>query len=308
MKHTLLLLMLAATPLAAQTPAIPEGKKPVATINGESVTADMLDHLYGRLNSEMRQNYDKNGGKGALLDNYIRKRLVIQEAMKKGFDKRPDVQADLEAARESALFDRYIRDVVAQSIVTDAIMQKHYDENLKDFAVPETIKVRHIVIAPSTTGFRPHTPEQAFELIKTVMGEVRSALAEVRSTDPIAAIQASTMRFAALARQYSEDGVASTGGDLGWVGRGQLDSDFEQAAFALKAGTASGIVQTRYGYHIIYVEGKRPAGTLSFDEAKPRIREILTNQHAADIMNAVSKLTNELTNSSKISVYPENIR
>ncbi len=294
-------------PLVAQTPALPEGKKPVATVNGETITVEMLNHLYNSLGSEMRQNYEKSGGKGVLLDNYIRKRLLIQEALKKGFDKRPDVQADLEAARESALFGGYVRDVVAANIVTGALMQKYYDANLKDFETPEMIKVRHIVISTSQAAAKPKTSEQALEIAKTVMGEVRAALAESRSPDALAAIHMSTRRFAELAQKYSEDAVAGIGGDLGWVGRGRLDPAFEAAAFGLRAGNSSGVVRSSFGYHVIYVEGKRAAGHLSFDEAKPRIREILVNQHAAEILSAVSKLTTELTNSSKISVYPENI-
>lgn len=304
----LILILAAALPLLAQDAPVPDAKKPVATINGETITVEKLDQMYARLGTEMRQNYDRNGGKGALLENYIRKRLLIQEAMKAGYDKRPDVIADLEAARESALFDRYVRDVVAQSIVTDQMAQKYYDENLKEFAIPETIKARHIVIGISNAGPRPHNEEQALEIAKQVMGELRESLSALRIEDKADAIQAAAGKFAQLAVRYSEDGVAPTGGDLGWVEKGQLDPDFEQVAFALKTGVPSGIVRTRFGYHIIFVEGKRPAGSLSFEEAKPRIREVLLNQFAADIVTAVSRLTNELTETSKISVYPENIR
>ena len=303
----LILILVAAMPLFAQT-AASDAKRPVATINGETITVEKLDQMYLRLGTEMRQNYDRNGGKGALLENYIRKRLIIQEALKKGFDKRPDVAADLEAARESALFDRYVRDVVAQSVVTEQMLQKYYDENVKDFAIPETIKVRHIVIGISNNGPRPHNEAQALEIAKEVMGELRESLSALRVEDKANAIQAAAGKFAQLAVRFSEDGVAPQGGDLGWVEKGRLDPDFEQVAFALRTGVPSGIVRTRFGYHIIFVEGKRPGGTLSFDEAKPRIREVLVNQNAAEIVTAVSKLTNELTDTSKISVYPENIK
>ena len=304
----LTLILIAAMPLFAQNEPVPDSKKPVATINGETVTVEKLDQMYNRLSIEMRQNYDRNGGKGALLENYIRKRLLLQEAMKKGYDKRPDVAADLEAARESALFDRYVRDIVSQTIVTEQMMQKYYDENLKEFAIPESIKVRHIVIGINNNPPRPHTQEQALNIAKEVMGELRESLSALRIPDQVAAIQAAASRFAQLAVRYSEDGVAPQGGDLGWVQKGQLDPDFEQVAFALRTGVPSGIVLTRYGYHIIFVEGKRAAGSQSFEEAKPRIREVLVNQYASDIVSAVGRLTNELTQTSKISVYPENIK
>lgn len=303
-----ILILLAALPLLAQDAPVSDAKKPVATVNGETITVEKLDHMYSRLSSEMRANYDKNGGRAALLENYIRKRLLVQEAIKKGFDRRADVQADLEAARESALFDRYVRESVSSSIVTDAVMQKYYEENLKDFAVPEAIKARHIVIAVTDRGPNPHTDGQALEIAKQVLGELREQIANLRSPDPIANIQAAASRFAMTAIKYSEDGVGPSGGLLGWVERGRIDPDLEPGAFALKPGVPSGILKSKHGYHIFFVDEKRAAGTMSFEEAKPRVREILVNQYAADILNAVSRLTNELTNTSKISVYPENIK
>src|SRR5205085_4252894 len=98
-----LVITVAALPLAAQqlaqqaaqsaAPAImaakPSSAKIVATINGENITQEKLDALYARLGAQMRDQYDKNGGKQAFLENYLRKRLMVQEALKVGFDKRP---------------------------------------------------------------------------------------------------------------------------------------------------------------------------------------------------------------------------
>ncbi|HKO56005.1 MAG TPA: peptidyl-prolyl cis-trans isomerase [Thermoanaerobaculia bacterium] len=298
-------LALLALPVLAQQqdPA----KKPVAVINGETVTQEQLDRMYDNLGARMKANYQKSGGKGAFLENYIAKRLVIQEALKAGFDRKPEIQAELQAAREAALFDRYVRDVVAQPVITDEEVKKYYDEHPDEFRTPETVKVRQIIIMPNGAGPKPHTKEEAMALIQQIASELRQKVVVSPNTDPAGAARIMQAHFAQAAQQYSEDGSAANGGDLGWVQRDQLDATFADAAFTMKKGALSGVIETRYGYHLIFVDDKRPPSTESFDEAKGAIREFLITQRAADVVNVVTKLTNELRASSKVSVFPENI-
>jgi len=300
MKRFLLASLLVAAPLVAQKAPV------VAVVNGESITAEQLDQMYNRLTPDMREQYDRSGGKGALLENYIRKRLLLQEAKRSGFDERPSVKADLEAAKESALFDRYVRDVVAATLVNNVAMKGYYDANPQKFTEPEMIKVRHIVIGVNNAGPKAHTEQQAMQLAQKALTDVLTSIP--RTDDPVANAKEHAATFAKLARAYSEDAAGPSGGDLGWVARGQLDPDFEKVAWGIRVGTPSGIVKTRYGYHIVFVEAKRAAGTMSFDEAKPRIRELLLQEHAEDIVDAVNKLTNQLGDKGKIEVHPENIK
>lgn len=290
--------------------AVPDSKKAVAVINGETVTVEKLDRMYNNLNTQMRQNYDSNGGKGALLKNYIRKRLLIQEAIKSGFNKQPEVAEALDAARESALFDRYVRDVVAAPIVTDNDIKTYYTEHPSDFVTPEKVHVRHIVIAVTNVGPAPKTKEEALDKIKKIAVELRSEdIASVQSTkDPAVMARLRLAHFADAAKRYSEDPSAESGGDLGWITKGQTDADFETAAWSLKPGTMSGIIQSKFGYHLILVEDRQEPGTEPFDSVKSSIREFLITQKATDVVMAVTKLTNELRGNSRISVFPENIK
>lgn len=300
---------LAALPLAAQTapaPAQDPGQKIVATVNGETITAAKLDALYERLGAQMRQQYEKSGGKMAFLDNYVKKRLMIQEALKVGFDKRPDVQAELEAAKESALFDRYVRDVVAAQHVTEAAAKKFYEENRDQFAYAESVKVRHIVIGVSEVGPRRKTKEQARAAITALFADLRQYAPKPGATP--AEVQLFLNRFGEMARQHSEDGTAQEGGVLGWVEKASLDPGFGEAAFAMNKGTLSGVVESGFGFHLIFVEDKRPAGHEPFDEVKNSIKEFLMAQHAADVMASVNSLTNELRRNSKVAMYPENVK
>jgi peptidyl-prolyl cis-trans isomerase C len=285
-------------------------QKAVAVINGETITVEKLDRLYNNLNAQMRKQYDDNGGKGAFLENYIRKRLMIQEAIKSGFDRRPEVVAAVDAARESALFDRYVRDVVALPIVTESETRKYYDEHPEDFATPEKVHVRHIVISEVQSGPAKKTQGEALERIEKVAGEIRASdtASAKGTTDEKVLAHLRVAHFSEEAKKYSEDGSAESGGDLGWIVKGQTDPDFEKAAWGMRAGTISGIVQTKFGYHLIFVEAREPVGTEPYENVKSTIREFLLTQKAPDVMASVTRLTNELRANSRISAFPENIK
>ena len=300
----------APAPQSTAAAVADDSKRPVAVINGETITVEKLNRMYANLNTQMRTNYDQNGGKGAFLENYIRKRLLLQEAFKTGFDKKPDVVAAADAARESALFDRYVRDVVAAGIVTDKDVRDYYEQHPDDFATPEKVHVRHIVIAVKDNGPAPKTDGQALEQISKISAELRAAdiASAMGKPDDATMAKLRLAHFADAAKKYSEDGSAESGGDLGWMSKGQLDPTFEAAAWGLKPGVVSGVVHTKFGYHLIFVEGKESAGVEPFEAVKNGVREYLMTQKAADVVQAVARLTNELKTNSRISVFPENIK
>jgi parvulin-like peptidyl-prolyl isomerase len=81
--------------------------------------------------------------------------------------------------------------------------------------------------------------------------------------------------FAKLAQEFGSDGTKDKGGDLGWFGHGQMDPDFEKAAYALKPGEISEIVQTRFGFHLIKLEERKTETKDGKTEEKVRARHIL---------------------------------
>jgi hypothetical protein len=105
--------------------------------------------------------------------------------------------------------------------------------------------------------------------------------------------------FAALARQYSQEpGAAQSGGDLGYFGKGQMVAPFEAAAFALKTGEVSDVVETPFGLHVIKVEDRK---TGDFEAAKVQFREEAKNRV---VQEAEQNYVKSLTDSMAITVEP----
>jgi peptidyl-prolyl cis-trans isomerase D len=105
--------------------------------------------------------------------------------------------------------------------------------------------------------------------------------------------------FSSLAKQFSEDGTAQAGGDLGDFGRGQMVPAFEQAAFSLGVGAISDLVQSEFGFHIIKVNQKQERRERPFEELKEAIRPIVetrkAEQRASELAQqaAVDHVTNK---------------
>lgn len=77
-----------------------------------------------------------------------------------------------------------------------------------------------------------------------------------RAEEVLAKVKSAEKNFEELAQEYGEDLTSSKGGDLGYFGRGQMVSQFEEAVFALEEGEVSELVKTEFGYHIIKLEEK----------------------------------------------------
>jgi peptidyl-prolyl cis-trans isomerase C len=308
MKRYLISLTLAvvcAASLSAQQ-AAPAPAKPaapaanvVATVNGEPITAAELDRVWNRMGTKLRTQYEQGGnGKTRFLENYVGKRLLLQLAAKSDFEKSPEVQAELAAAKEAALFDLYVRDVVATQIVTEAAVRRYYDDHRTEFLRPEQARVRLIFI-----GTDKHSVEEA----RTLIGDVMKELYGVKmgsSNDPKAIVQA----FAAAATKSSEHPSAAAGGDLGWVDRGSFDPKIANAVFTMNLNTVSGIVETDAGMQLLLVEDRKPASTDPFPFVRASIREYLFGVNVQKVMEAVNRTTNELRAASKVTLYPENVK
>ena len=167
-----------------------------------------------------------------------------------------DARRDMSIAR---LIDAEIAPRIA---VTPAQVEDFYKNNQDKFQQPERVRASHILIS---------TPENADAATKAqAKSKAQQVLKDVKAGKD----------FAALARQHSQDpGSAVNGGDLGFFPQGQMVGPFNDAAFSLKPGATSDLVETQFGYHIIRVAEKRPARTVPLEEERPRIEEFLKHQN-----------------------------
>jgi foldase protein PrsA len=116
--------------------------------------------------------------------------------------------------------------------------------------------------------------------------------------------------FAELAKQYSVDtGSAQTGGALGLFGRGTMVEEFEQAAFALKAGEVSEVIQSQFGYHIIKVHDVQTLNTLKANGASEQEIEIQKSALMSNIaQDAYLAKIDALRAEAAVDTYPERIK
>jgi peptidyl-prolyl cis-trans isomerase D len=146
--------------------------------------------------------------------------------------------------------------------VSEDDLRKYYAENEKRYTTPEERRTSHILVKADKDAPKAER-EKARAKAETLLAEVRK----------------NPQSFAEIARKNSDDeGSASKGGDLDFFGRGQMVKPFEDAAFALKPGETSGIVESDFGYHIIQVTGARGGEKKSFEAVRGEIENEVRNQ------------------------------
>lgn len=151
----------------------------------------------------------------------------------------------------------------AVAAVSDAEVDAYYKEHGAEFEQPKRLRVAHVLVRVPPVG--------GSEAENSAKAKIEDVIRRARAGED----------FAKLAREVSEDKASAVqGGDLGFVGPGELVAPFEQAAFALKKGEISGPVRTPFGYHAIRVLDVREGGKTPLKEVAAKIREELAAQRS----------------------------
>ena len=264
-------LLALATPVAAQQPPLPTkeaAKKdaakakpaakggPIATVNGVAVPRARSDILMQQQAS--RGMPDNDQSRAMVRDELINREVIAQEAQRTGFTKDPEVQAQVDMARQEALVGAYIRDWVRKHPVTDAEVQKEY-ERVKAQAGDKEYKARHILV---------ETEDQA----KSLIAELKKGA-----------------KFDELATKNSKDpGTAQRGGDLDWNVPGQYDRQFSDAMIKLEKGRYTDTpVRTRFGFHIIQLDDVRAVKFPALNEVRQRLSQQIAQNRIEELVKSL---------------------
>jgi len=156
-------------------------------------------------------------------------------------------------------------DAVMKSIsLNEQDLKSYYEQNVARLSGIEERRASHILIAAAKDG-----------------SDAERQKAKTRAEELLAQVRQAPERFADVARKHSQDtGSASQGGDLDFFARGAMVKPFEDAAFALKKGEISGVVESDFGYHIIKLTDIKAPKQKSFAELRASLEADLKNQQA----------------------------
>jgi len=190
-------------------------------------------------------------------------------------------QVKLEFVRFSA------NDLIMKMQVTDEDSKRFYNENAAKFQGDEKRRASHILI-----GFGPGATPEA------------KAQAKKKAEEILAEVKKNPAKFAELAKKNSQDpGSAEKGGDLGMFGRGAMVKAFEEAAYSMKPGQVSDLVQSEFGFHIIKLT-EISGQAQSYESLKPQIRAELMYQKALAKFSEEAENFNNLVYEQSSSLKP----
>jgi peptidyl-prolyl cis-trans isomerase D len=180
-----------------------------------------------------------------------------------------------------------VQEEMAKVTIPDSEVEQYYASHADEFGQPEKRRARHILL--TTTAQNKEARRQEMEKI----------LARAKAGED----------FATLARQFSEDGSAAQGGDLGFFGRGQMVQPFEEAVFRLQKGEVSDMVETPFGFHIIKLEDITPAKITALADVKGVIEQKLKKQTAQNsAFEKVNEAYEKIIFAGSLAKYAENFK
>ncbi|MBS1189334.1 MAG: PpiC-type peptidyl-prolyl cis-trans isomerase [Rhodocyclaceae bacterium] len=226
--------------------------KPAATVNGQPIPQNLYDAFAAEQKAQGAP--DTPELQNAIKEELVRREILSQEAKKKGIDKRPDVAAKMDLARQAVLIQSFLSDYVKSHPVTDEQLKKEYD-NIKAQLGNTEYKARHILVDKEE--------------------DAKAIIAKLNKGEP----------FSELAKQSKDPGSKDNGGELGWSSPKSYVKPFADALQSLKKGEyTKDPVKTEFGYHVIQLEETRPLNPPPFEQVKPQLQQRANQQQVEQLL------------------------
>lgn len=293
-----------ASPLEGTSTGL-ELKDPVARVAGVDITKAQLEEAFNAAVQASGAKADdltpeqKLGGYRQILDELILDKLVAKAAegevvsdedvdaeiakLKKQFPTEEAFNEQLAQAGQSPekltgamrtmlQQQRWMQSQIKDADkVEDADVKAFYDANTAEFETPETVKASHILFMVKK--------DDAEDVVKKQEKAAEKAAARAKKED-----------FTKLAKELSEEpGAKETGGDLGFFSKDRMVPEFAEVAFTQEPGDVSKPVRTQFGWHVIKVSEKKPAGTTPFEEVKDQVAAYLKSTKQREAVQGVLK-------------------
>ncbi len=215
----------------------------IATVDGEEITEGDLAFAAEDLSQEL-QRMPAGNRRSFLASVLIDMKVLAKAAREAGMQ-----ETEAFKRRQNYLEDRSLRRAYFSEKIGEAVtqekLQSAYDEMVADFEPEEEVHARHILV---------ESEEKA--------SEIRTEIEDGKA-------------FADAASEYSTDGSAQRGGDLGFFSKGDMVPAFEETAFALDQGEVSEPVESQFGWHLIKLEERRQSSPPPFQQAAQQLRQQL---------------------------------
>lgn len=230
----------------------------LAVVNGKAIPSSRADQAVKQVVAQ-GQGADSPQLREAVKQQLIAREVMMQEAVKQGYDKKPEVKQALESARQAIVINALASEYMAKHPVTDAEVKTEYDKFTKQTGDKE-YHVRHILV---------ENEADANAIIAKIKGGAK---------------------FEDLAKQSKDTGTANNGGDLDWASPASFPPEFAAGLTGLQKGQVTEKpVKTQVGYHVIKLDDVRQAKLPTLDEVKPQIQDALSQQKLASYQEEMVK-------------------
>jgi len=238
----------------------------LVTVNGKNITKQDAEIFVNASSPQAHFSTLDKTQQDMIVDRLVEKTLFTELASKEGIDKKPEFQKNMKKIREELLVNMWMKEQMDNAVVSDSEAKTFYEKNADKFKQKDSVHARHILVKDEKDA------KALIEQMKDLKDDALKA------------------KFIELAKSKSTGPSGPKGGDLGSFTKGQMVPEFSKAVWALNVGDITKEpVKTQFGYHIIYLEEKKPASSIPYEQVKDKIVASLKQKQFATKVAEVAK-------------------